>query len=70
MLTLPLALWLTASFGASGVIYSQIAASAIVGTIAGYAGWRYVCHLGRSHLPSLDLEPSRPYAHADRFRRR
>lgn len=70
VLTLPLALWLTADFGSDGVIYAQAAASAVVGLIAVLWGWAYVVKLSRLRLPELDLDPPRPYAHADRFRRR
>lgn len=70
VLTLPLALWAGGVFGAVGVIYAQAAASILVGACAAYWGWRYVSGLGRQTYPKLDLEPPRPYAHADRFRRR
>lgn len=70
VLTLPLALLFAASFGANGVIYAQAAAGAVVGLIAAIWGWRYVVDLHRRNLPPLDLAPPRPYANADRFRRR
>lgn len=70
VLTWPLAVWLTGLFGAPGVIYAQAAASMAVGGLAGFWGWRYVLGLHRSSLPPLDLDPPRPYANADRFRRR
>ena len=70
LLTLPLALLMAGWFGGSGVIYAQAAVNVLVGAVAAYWGWRYVIHLGRQQLPALDLEPARPYAHADRFRRR
>ncbi len=69
-LTLPLALLFASWFGANGVIYAQAAASTIVGLFAGLWGWRYVVGLQRRTVPPLDLAPPRPYAHADRFRRR
>ncbi len=69
-LTLPLALWLAGVFGAGGVVYAQAAAGVLVGLGAVFWGWRYVVGLRRLNLPALDLEPPRPYAHADRFRRR
>ena len=70
LLTLPLAMWAAGFFGAEGIIYAQAAASIIVGGFAAAWGWHYVTGLSRQMLPKLDLEPPRPYAHADRFRRR
>ncbi|MBE1282040.1 MAG: MATE family efflux transporter [Rhodobacteraceae bacterium] len=70
ILTLPFALWLAAVFGAPGVIYAQAICSVIVGVGAVIWGWNYVTSLNREMLPPLDLAPARPYAHADRFRRR
>ena len=69
-LSLPLALLLAGWFGAPGVVYAQLATGALVGVLAAAWGWHYVRALGRIRLPALDLEPPRPYAHADRFRRR
>ncbi|MFK7753488.1 MAG: MATE family efflux transporter [Sedimentitalea sp.] len=68
LLTLPAALWLAGVFGAVGVIYAQALVSVVVGAIAAWWGWRYVQSL--SVQAPLDLDPARPYAHADRFRRR
>ena len=56
--------------GADGVIYAQAAVAVIVGIGAALWGWYYVGCLSRTRLPALDLERPRPYAHADRFRRR
>ena len=70
VLTLPLALLLAGWFGATGVIYAQAVASMIVGTVAALWGWRYVKSLQVPPVPVLDLEPQRPYANADRYRRR
>lgn len=70
VLTLPLALVMSGWFGATGVIIAQAVASILVGILAAVLGWRYVVGLDRHRLPALDLEPPRPYAHADRFRRR
>lgn len=70
LVTLPAALVLAGWFGATGVIYAQGAASVIAGCIAATWGWRFVVGLERRTLPALDLEPARPYANADRFRRR
>ena len=70
VLTLPLGLVLAGGFGASGVIYAQAGASLLAGTAAALWGWHFVTGLSRQQLPPLDLAPPRPYAHADRFRRR
>ena len=70
VLTLPLALLMAGWFAAPGVIYAQAVVNLLAGGIAAYWGWRFVVGLGKRDLPPLDLEPPRPYAHADRFRRR
>lgn len=70
LLTLPLALVFAGRFGADGVIYAQAAASVIAGAVAALWGWVFVRGLSRRMVPPLDLDPPRPYAHADRFRRR
>ncbi len=70
VLTLPLCLLMAGWFGAPGVIYAQAVVNVLVGILAAWWGWRYVVHMSRQTLPALDLEPARPYAHADRFRRR
>lgn len=70
ILTLPLGLFMAGWFGATGVIFAQATASMIVGLLSAVLGWRYVVGLSRQNLPELDLDPPRPYAHADRFRRR
>ena len=70
VLTLPLALWLAGAFGASGVIYAQAAASFAVGTLAAWWGWRFVRGFGADVPGPVDLPPTRPYPHVDRFRRR
>ena len=70
VLTLPLALWLAASFGATGVIYAQAAANLAVGGFAAWWGWRFVCSFREEERVPVDLPPTRPYPHADRFRRR
>lgn len=70
VLTLPVALWMAGMFQAQGVIYAQAVAAALVGVGGTFWGWRFVLSLSRQSLPPLDLVPPRPYAHADRFRRR
>lgn len=70
VLTLPTALWLGGLFGAVGVIYSQAIVSVVVGLFGGWWGWRYVRSLSAAPDPQLDVPAARPYAHADRFRRR
>ncbi|MEP0357853.1 MAG: multidrug transporter MATE, partial [Tateyamaria sp.] len=68
VLSWPLAALLAASFGATGVIYGQAAAGAIMGALAALWGWRYVASLG----PETDVSPPlpRPWPNADRYRRR
>ena len=70
VLTLPFALLFAGWFGASGVIYAQAVVGVIVGAASCLWGWRYVKSLARQALPAVDVAPARPYAHADRFRRR
>lgn len=70
VITLPAALLLAGWYGADGVIYAQAAASIVAGSIAAMWGWRHVAMLARLRLPPLDLAPARPYANADRYRRR
>jgi len=70
VVTLPLAILMAGWYGASGVVFAQAIASLVVGTGAVLWGWHYVNVLSRQTLPPLDLDPPRPYAHADRFRRR
>lgn len=64
----PLAALLAASFGATGVIYGQAAAGALIGGLAAVWGWRYVAQLG----PGADITPpqARTPLNADRYRRR
>ncbi|MFL4470459.1 hypothetical protein ACERZ8_11435 [Tateyamaria armeniaca] len=59
---------LASIFGATGVIYGQAAAGALMGALAALWGWRYVARLG----PHADIEPpqARPWPSADRYRRR
>lgn len=70
ILTLPFAIWLAGVFGPPGVIYAQAVCSVLTGVFAALWGLHYVRSLSRETLPPLDLAPPRPYAHADRFRRR
>lgn len=70
VLTLPFAIVLAGWMGSGGVIYAQALASALVGTGAAWWGWVYVRQLKRRQFRPLELEPARPYANADRFRRR
>jgi putative MATE family efflux protein len=71
VLTLPLGLWMAGVFGATGVIYAQAAAGAAVGLFAAIWAWVFVRNLSRDGAAaSLDPVRARPYAHADRFRRR
>ncbi|MGR3616714.1 MAG: MATE family efflux transporter [Paracoccaceae bacterium] len=70
VLALPAALWLAGIFGADGVIYAQALCSTLVGILAVLWGWHYVGRLKDHDCSALDLAPARPYAHADRFRRR
>lgn len=69
-MTLPLALLMTGLFGAAGVIYAQAGANLIVGSLAAWWAWLYIRSLHRLALPPVEVEPPRPYANADRFRRR
>ena len=45
VLSCPLAIWLSASFGAVGVIYGQAVAGIMMGAFAALWGWRYVSAL-------------------------
>lgn len=68
VLSWPAAALLAAGFGATGVIYGQALAGAVMGTLAAAWGWRYVARLG----PATDVipPPARPWPNADRYRRR
>ena len=72
VLSWPIALGLSAVFGASGVIYGQAVAGVIAGAIAATWGWRYVLSLQPD--VALDEIAPRPYpapgAHPDRYRNR
>lgn len=64
----PAAAFLAPVFGASGVIYGQAVAGAIVGMGAAIWGWRYVTSLERQPAADLDADPPRPYPNPDRYR--
>jgi putative MATE family efflux protein len=64
----PLAIWLSASFGAAGVIYGQAAAGVLMGTLAAVWGWRYVAGLNTSNASPLTTP--RVYPNPDRYRSR
>ncbi|MEO9696189.1 MAG: MATE family efflux transporter [Tateyamaria sp.] len=68
VLSWPLAMLLAAGFGASGVIYGQAMAGALMGGLAAFWGWRYVARLG----PDANITPAAPrtWPNADRYRRR
>ncbi len=66
----PAAIVMAGTFGASGVIFGQAAASALVGACACLWGWHYVRHLTPGEDAPLDLAPPRPYPNPDRYRRR
>lgn len=56
----PMAWALSELFGAPGVVYGQAAAGVLVGSVAVWAAWRFVCGL---EAPAPGLAP-RPDAHA------
>ena len=51
VLSWPLAIWLSASFGAVGVIYGQAVAGIMMGAFAALWGWRYVSALTAANSP-------------------
>jgi Na+-driven multidrug efflux pump len=64
----PAAAFLSASFGAAGVIYGQAVAGVIMGTLAALWGWRYVAGLN-ANVGTKVAKP-RPYPNPDRYRSR
>ncbi|MEL7093016.1 MAG: MATE family efflux transporter, partial [Pseudomonadota bacterium] len=68
VLSFPAALWLSAGFGAAGVIYGQALAGALVGGLAALWGWRYVARLGPD--AQIAPPPARTWPAIDRHRRR
>lgn len=69
VLSYPAAILLAGGWGASGVIYGQTLAGAVMGVIAALWGWRYVTHLSVDHA-TLDPVRPRPYPNPDRYRSR
>ncbi|WP_299724365.1 MATE family efflux transporter [uncultured Tateyamaria sp.] len=68
VLSWPLAALLASLFGATGVIYGQAAAGALMGGLAALWGWRYVAQLGpEAHIAH---PVARPWPNLDRYRRR
>jgi len=57
VLTLPLALWGAAAFGAPGVIYAQAVAAVVVGLGSAIWGWVYVRRLAARGAGRLDVAP-------------
>ncbi len=70
VLSYPAAAWLAVGFGASGVIYGQALAGAVMGVVAATWGWFYVRGLRGPQDATLDDVHPRPYPNPDRHRRR
>ncbi|KIN63787.1 Multi antimicrobial extrusion (MATE) family-like protein [Sulfitobacter noctilucicola] len=70
ILSFPAAAAFAGLFGASGVIYGQAAAGALMGIIAATWGWFYVNGLRGPDAAGLDPAPPRAYPNPDRHRRR
>ncbi|MBW4707620.1 multidrug transporter MATE [Roseobacter sp. YSTF-M11] len=70
VLSWPTAAFLATLYGAPGVIYGQAAASALIGLVSAFWGWRFVRALRPIAPEALDLPPPRPYPNPDRYRRR
>ncbi|MEM1073912.1 MAG: MATE family efflux transporter [Pseudomonadota bacterium] len=66
----PAAIALSSYFGASGVIYGQALASAVVGALGCLWAWTFVKELAPPMQRRLDAMATRPYANPDRYRRR
>lgn len=66
----PAAVWLAGGFGATGVIYGQAAASALVGSLACLWGWIYVRGLKDAQAETYDVAPARLVPNPERYRRR
>ena len=70
VLSWPAATALAGIFGATGVIYGQALAGAVMGIIAATWGWFYVKTLTAEDAATLDAPPPRPYPNPDRHRSR
>lgn len=70
VLSFPAALLLAGMFGATGVIYGQALAGAVMGVIAASWGWFYVKGLRAPDEVALDPAVPRPYPNRDRYRSR
>ncbi len=70
VLSFPAAAALAGIFGATGVIYGQALAGAVMGVIAATWGWYYVKGLRRMDEATLDPVPPRAYPNPDKHRRR
>ena len=74
VLSWPFAALMVVSFGATGVIYGQALAGAVMGICGGLWGWRHLTQLGQAapatQSSEIDAVPPRPYPNTDRFRRR
>ena len=60
LLTWPFAMVAVGMFGAAGVIYSQVAVSLVMGTLAGALGFWYVRHLEPETAPKPSNAPMMP----------
>lgn len=67
-LSWPAAAWLSAGFGAVGVVYGQALAGAIMGSLAALWGWRYVG--GLNAQVETKVRRPRPFPNPDRYRSR
>lgn len=70
VLSWPAATALATAFGATGVIYGQALAGAVMGLIAAVWGWFFVKGLTPENAATLDAPPPRPYPNPDRHRTR
>lgn len=70
VLSWPAALWMAGVFGASGVIFGQALAGAVMGSLAALWGWIYVRGLQPDDPVPLDPSFPRPYPNPDRHRSR
>lgn len=70
LLSFPAAALLASAFGATGVIYGQALAGAVMGAIAATWGWFYVKGLQAPEDAVIDPMRPRPYPNPDRYRSR